>query len=134
MPAPGFPQLSSGRSCVWTCLRLGLALSNSAIAACALASLSIGCVCSRALLLLQDSTAVDFAYHVHTDVGNQMVGAKVNSKLVAPERPLANAEVVEILTYNGAPTKLTVARHYVSLPPSPPCQMSPCLPDSTCIY
>ena len=56
---------------------------------------------------------MDFAYHVHTDVGDQMVGAKVNGKLVAPERLLANAEVVEILTYDGKPTRLMVSRHKV---------------------
>ena len=128
MPASSVPRLLVGHSCVCTGLRLGPALSNVAIAAgCALAPLSNGHQCSTALHCLQDSTAVDFAYHVHTDVGNQMVGAKVNSKLVAPERPLANAEVVEILTYNGAPTKLTVARHYVSLAPFPLCQTSLCL-------
>lgn len=57
---------------------------------------------------------MDFAYHVHTDVGNQMVGAKVNGKLVDPDHILGNAEVVEILTYNGKPTALSVSRHYVS--------------------
>ena len=63
---------------------------------------------------MQDSTTVDFAYHVHTDVGNQMVGAKVNGKLVDPDHILGNAEVVEILTYDGQPTALSVSRHYVS--------------------
>lgn len=60
---------------------------------------------------------MDFAYHVHTDVGNQMVGAKVNGKLVDPDHILGNAEVVEILTYDGQPTGLSVSRHFVS-PPS----------------
>ena len=58
---------------------------------------------------------MDFAYHVHTDVGNQMVGAKVNGKLVDPDHIVCNAEVVEILTYNGQPTALSVSRHFVSL-------------------
>lgn len=62
---------------------------------------------------MQDSTTVDFAYHVHTDVGNQMVGAKVNGKLVDPDHILCNAEVVEVLTYDGQPTALSVSRHYV---------------------
>ena len=66
-------------------------------------------------LVVQDSTTVDFAYHVHTDVGNQMVGAKVNGKLVNPEHLLQNAEVIEVLTYDGPPTALAVSRHYVSL-------------------
>ena len=42
---------------------------------------------------------VDFAYHVHTDVGNRMKGAKVNGKLVPNNHELQNAEVVEIVTY-----------------------------------
>lgn len=62
----------------------------------------------------QDSTTVDFAYHVHTDVGNQMVGAKVNGKLVNPEHLVQNAEVIEVLTYNGPATALAVSRHFVS--------------------
>ncbi|KAK9835971.1 hypothetical protein WJX81_002744 [Elliptochloris bilobata] len=61
--------------------------------------------------LPKGSTVVDFAYHVHTDVGNQMVGVKVNGKLVEPSHALANAEVVEVLTYPGPPTSLTVQRH-----------------------
>lgn len=36
---------------------------------------------------------VDFAYHVHTDVGNQMKEAKVNGKVVPPDYALKNAEV-----------------------------------------
>ena len=44
------------------------------------------------------STAVDFAYAVHTDVGNRCIGAKVNGKLVSLEMPLVNGDVVEVLT------------------------------------
>jgi GTP pyrophosphokinase len=44
------------------------------------------------------ATAVDFAYAVHTDVGNRCIGAKVNGKLVSLEIPLANGDVVEVLT------------------------------------
>jgi len=44
------------------------------------------------------ATAVDFAYAVHTDVGNRCVGAKVNGKLVSLEVPLVNGDVVEVLT------------------------------------
>jgi len=44
------------------------------------------------------ATAVDFAYAVHTDVGNRCVGAKVNGKLVSLEMPLVNGDVVEVLT------------------------------------
>ena len=44
------------------------------------------------------ATAVDFAYAVHTDVGNRCVGAKVNGKLVSLEVPLVNGDVIEVLT------------------------------------
>ncbi|MBM3719078.1 MAG: bifunctional (p)ppGpp synthetase/guanosine-3',5'-bis(diphosphate) 3'-pyrophosphohydrolase [Actinobacteria bacterium] len=44
------------------------------------------------------STPVDFAYAVHTEVGNKCVGAKVNGKLVSLEVPLSNGDTVEVLT------------------------------------
>ncbi|HEV7452348.1 MAG TPA: bifunctional (p)ppGpp synthetase/guanosine-3',5'-bis(diphosphate) 3'-pyrophosphohydrolase [Pseudonocardiaceae bacterium] len=44
------------------------------------------------------STPVDFAYAVHTEVGNRCIGARVNGRLVALERQLENGEVVEIFT------------------------------------
>jgi len=44
------------------------------------------------------STPVDFAYAVHTEVGNKCVGAKVNGKLVSLEVPLNNGDTVEVLT------------------------------------
>jgi len=47
------------------------------------------------------STPVDFAYAVHTEVGNKCVGAKVNGKLVSLEQPLSNGDTVEVLTTKG---------------------------------
>ena len=44
------------------------------------------------------STPVDFAYAVHTEVGHRCIGARVDGKLVALERPLENGEVVEVFT------------------------------------
>lgn len=48
--------------------------------------------------LPEGSTPVDFAYHVHTDIGNAAVGARVNAKMVALDHTLKNRDVVEILT------------------------------------
>jgi len=44
-------------------------------------------------------TPLDFAYHVHTDLGHRCRGARVNGRIVPLTRPLANGEVVEILTH-----------------------------------
>lgn len=48
--------------------------------------------------LPEGATPVDFAYHVHSDIGDSAVGAKVNGKMIALDHPLKNGEVVEILT------------------------------------
>lgn len=45
-----------------------------------------------------NSTPVDFAYSIHTEVGNRCVGARVNGNLVALESKLDNGDVVEIFT------------------------------------
>jgi GTP pyrophosphokinase len=47
------------------------------------------------------STPVDFAYAVHTEVGNKCVGAKVNGKLVPLESHLINGDVVEVVINKG---------------------------------
>ena len=47
------------------------------------------------------STPVDFAYTVHTEIGNRCVGAKVNGRLVSLSTPLANGDVVEVVTSKG---------------------------------
>ncbi len=50
------------------------------------------------ITLPADSTPVDFAYAVHTEVGHRCIGARVNGRLVALERKLENGEVIEIFT------------------------------------
>ncbi len=51
--------------------------------------------------LPKDSTPVDFAYAVHSGVGDHCVGAKINGKIVPLRTPLANGDQVEILTSNA---------------------------------
>jgi GTP pyrophosphokinase len=52
----------------------------------------------RVLELPRGATPVDFAYAVHTEVGHQCVGAKVNGQMVALRHEIVSGDVVEILT------------------------------------
>ena len=45
------------------------------------------------------ATPLDFAYHVHTDLGHRCRGARVNGRIVPLTRALANGEIVEIITH-----------------------------------
>ena len=56
----------------------------------------------RILSLPRGATAVDFAYQVHTDIGNRCVAAKVNGELVPLRTELRNGERVEIITASHA--------------------------------
>lgn len=61
--------------------------------------------------LPKGATVVDYAYLIHTEIGNKMVAAKVNGNLVSPIHVLANAEVVEIITYDKLSSKYAFQRH-----------------------
>jgi len=54
------------------------------------------------ITLPRDATPVDFAYAIHTQVGHQCVGAKVNSRIMPLRHKLKNGEIVEILTSKDA--------------------------------
>src|SRR5882757_2184199 len=55
----------------------------------------------RVLELPRGATPVDFAYSVHTEVGHQCVGAKVNGQMVSLRHEIVSGDVVEILTQKG---------------------------------
>src|ERR1700690_4143058 len=52
----------------------------------------------RVVVLPRGATPIDFAYAVHTEVGHQCVGAKVNGAMVPLRHAIANGDVIEILT------------------------------------
>ncbi|MEB3274937.1 MAG: bifunctional (p)ppGpp synthetase/guanosine-3',5'-bis(diphosphate) 3'-pyrophosphohydrolase [Prochlorothrix sp.] len=54
------------------------------------------------MALARGATAVDFAYRIHTEVGNHCAGAKVNGRLIPLDTPLKNGDIVEVVTQNNA--------------------------------
>ena len=60
----------------------------------------------RVIALTKGSTPVDFAYHVHTELGHRCRGARVNGAMVPLNTPLANGQQVEIqATKQGGPSR-----------------------------
>jgi guanosine-3',5'-bis(diphosphate) 3'-pyrophosphohydrolase len=55
----------------------------------------------RVVVLPRGATLIDFAYAVHTEVGHQCTGAKVNGAIVPLRHAVANGDVIEIITQKG---------------------------------
>jgi GTP pyrophosphokinase len=57
------------------------------------------------------STAIDFAYHIHTDIGDRCTGAKADGAIIPLKEPLKNTQVVEIMTSKSAHPHLDWLRY-----------------------
>ena len=60
----------------------------------------------QAIELPHGATALDFAYTIHTEVGNHTVAAKANGSIIPLAQPLENTQVIEILTQKNAHPKV----------------------------
>jgi GTP pyrophosphokinase len=61
--------------------------------------------------LPKNATALDFAYQIHTEVGNHTTGAKADGSIIALNEPLKNTQVIEILTSPNARPHLQWLRY-----------------------
>lgn len=64
--------------------------------------------------LPKDSTALDFAYEIHTEIGNKTIGAKINHKLVPLNHKLNSGDQVEILTSDNQKAQSEWLNHVIT--------------------
>jgi len=69
---------------------------------------------SEVISLPKGSTAIDFAFAIHTDIGEKIQKAKVNGKIVPLEKPLENLDKVEIILSNKPQIKESWLNHVKS--------------------
>ncbi len=55
----------------------------------------------KVVVVPRDGSPIDFAYTIHTEVGNTCVGARVNGRMVPLRTKLRNGDIVEVITQNG---------------------------------
>ena len=61
--------------------------------------------------LPEGSTAIDFAYHIHTEIGNHCRGAKADDSIIPLTRPLRNTQTIQILTSTRAHPHVNWLKH-----------------------
>ncbi|MBS1169199.1 MAG: bifunctional (p)ppGpp synthetase/guanosine-3,5-bis(diphosphate) 3-pyrophosphohydrolase [Burkholderiaceae bacterium] len=69
---------------------------------------------ARVIELPSGATPIDFAYHLHSDVGHRCRGAKIDGVMVPLNTPLKNAQTVEIITAKGANAAVGPSRDWLS--------------------
>ncbi|MGH8809632.1 MAG: RelA/SpoT family protein, partial [Noviherbaspirillum sp.] len=69
---------------------------------------------ARVIELPNGATPIDFAYHLHTDVGHRCRGARVDGAMVPLNTPLKNGQTVEIITARGGAASAGPSRDWLS--------------------
>ncbi len=70
---------------------------------------------ARVIELPAGATAIDFAYHLHTDVGHRCRGARIDGVMVPLNTPLKNGQTLEIITAKGSSGMVGPSRDWLAL-------------------